>query len=228
MEEMMKSTFIIVLIFLFFVPAALVFGQYVELGFKLGPNIGFISGDGFTDLIASWDDFGEETTGIRLGVTGGFFFSISISEFLAVQPELIFSNTGASYEYNDAAQAPDTINGQTNVTLLEIPILLKPRFAAGGGILYFLVGPEISIVMGLHRFREDVDGDIGAGGYTVHNDMLISVVAAAGYGMPLGPGLLITELRFHRSFVSLYDDDDYFLNAIQILLGYEVILGGAE
>ena len=78
----MKSTLTIILIFLLFVPASSAFGQYVELGLKLGPNIGFISGDGFTDLIAFWDDFGEETTGIRLGVTAGFFFSISIFEFL--------------------------------------------------------------------------------------------------------------------------------------------------
>jgi hypothetical protein len=224
----MKSTFTAIVVLLLFLPASIVFGQYVELGLKLGPNIGFISGNGLTDLIQGWDDFGDDKTGMRLGVTGGLFFSISIFEFLAVQPELIFTNSGASYEYNDAAQSPEPIKGETNVTILELPILLKPRFAVGGGILYFLVGPEISIVMGLHRFREDVDGDIGTGGYVVDNDMLIGVVAAAGYGMPLGPGLLITELRFHRSFVSLYDDDDYLLNAIQILVGYEVILGGAE
>ena len=224
----MKNLLITILAFLLFVPTSLAFSQFVKLGFKIGPNIGFISGDDFAEAVEIADDQGEDVTGMRLGVTAGFFLSIGIFEFLAVQPELIFSNEGGSYEYGAVALSPDTITGEIYVTVLELPILLKPRFMLGDGMMYFLLGPEITVILGPARERVVMDDDVGATPIVPDNDMIISVVGGAGYAYPIGPGLAIAEVRYHRSMTSIWDDVDYTFNAIQILYGYEVILGASE
>ncbi len=224
----MKNLFIAILVILLFVPTSLAFSQFVELGFKIGPNIGFISGEDFSDAIIAIDDQGEDVTRVRLGVTAGFFLSIGVHEFLAVQTELMFSNVGGSYEYDAAALSPNAITGEINVTVLELPILLKPRFILGGGVMYFLLGPEITVVLGLVRERVVMDDDVTASAMVPDNDMIISLVAGLGYAYPIGPGLAVAEVRYHRSMTKIWDDVDYTLNAIQILFGYELILGASE
>jgi len=220
----MKSLLLIVLFVFLLSLTYPVFSQDVELGFKLGPNIGLITGGGYTEFVEGLDDQAEGSTGMRIGVSAGVFFSIGFFDFLAVQYELFFSNVGGSYEYEDITVQMDPIPGEMNVSVLEIPILLKPRFLLSAGVMYFLLGPEVIIILGPSRVREDREAGVSVGGFVTDNDLLFGMVAGLGYVYPIGPGYALLEVRYMRSLTSFEDYDSFDLNAINIMLGYELTL----
>jgi hypothetical protein len=227
----MKRLLLILLIVSLLNLTSPVLSQDAELGFKLGANISLIDGDGFSEFVMSLDDEGDEDIGVRWSpaFTAGIFVSIGIFDFLAVQSELFFSNVGATYGYDDATLDPDQIDGVLNVMMLEIPILLKPRFELKGGLMYFLIGPDLITLLGPVRLVEQRGDSVVSVSFTPDNDFLIGGIVGLGYAYPIGAGLALLEVRYMRTlFVGFKENDkSFYINEFNLMLGYEFILGGA-
>jgi hypothetical protein len=95
-----------------------------QFGAKGGLNFATISGS----------DAGDAST--RVNVNLGVYARLPLAEKISLQPELVYSNQGASFN-----------NGAVAYNYINIPILL--RYYAGSGFSIF-TGPQVGFLVGAH------------------------------------------------------------------------------
>ncbi len=93
-------------------------------------SFGAVAGVDFATISGS--DFNN--TGSKTGFMGGLYYSIPASHALAIEPEVLYVNKGAS-DNNSSLKIGNNY--------IEIPVLLKYNFSANGGP-YILAGPEVA------------------------------------------------------------------------------------
>ncbi|MBT9394962.1 PorT family protein [Hymenobacter sp. NST-14] len=148
--------------------------QNVRLGLKGGLNYSRLS-------------FYLEDPGWLLGPAAGVFAQIPLSadDFLAFQPELLYSAKGAKDSFY-AGSNTDRLH------YLDVPLLA--RIKAGG--LFFELGPQVSYLLAVRN-----EGPTGT--YTdvsSHNRLAAGALAGIGYRLPMGLGL---GLRYAHDFTQV-------------------------
>lgn len=139
------------------------YAQNIAIGGKLGFTASSYRGDDAINLK------------VRNGVVGGAFVNVSLLNFLAIQPELIFKQSGASYTYQ-ALQVTQSVK----VNYLQVPVLFKLQIPINKTFYpNIFIGPQYSFALtreysignddGQLQFddadirRNDVGGVFGAG-----------------------------------------------------------------
>ncbi|WP_100611490.1 porin family protein [Confluentibacter lentus] len=158
--------------------------QEVKFGAKAGVNFASLSGDDADGL--------DGRTSFHVGALA----EIGISEKFAVQPELLYSSQGASFEDNNLKM--DYIN---------LPILAKFLVAEGFSIE---VGPQVGFLISADAEGEDVKDAFKSTDFS----------GALGLGYKLESGLNFAA-RYNLGLGNIADGDgDIKNNVIQLSVGY--------
>lgn len=162
-----------------------------QTGVKYGLKGGF-NGSTFSGT----DSKGSE---YKAGFAAGAFLNFGLTENLAVQPELLYSQKGASIDgipYNAGTPTAPVIktDGTAKTTLgyLDIPIMFRYTTGDDGQGLFFEAGPQGSFVMHQRSFVEDGGGkQIGVSSTSTDglNKVVLGYVAGLGYQLTSGLGL---------------------------------------
>jgi len=158
---------------------------------------------------------GSDKPKSKIGIVGGVAFEYSINDLLAIQPELLFHQKGAKYDYSgDGYEVTETYS----VNYLDLPILVKVKF----GNFYASAGPSFSYgIGGKYKFEWSGQGDSGEetakikfGDEPANNeddvyfDNAMDVGGQVGVGGKLGP--LVVDLRYGMGFSNVNDKPDGF------------------
>jgi hypothetical protein len=108
-------------------------------------------------------------------------------------------------------------------TVIETPIYVKPRIPAGPGNLFFLVGPDIIIL--ITDFEEKSESGVSDFSFDVEPEktFIVGVTGGLGYEFPAGLGTVSFEAKYTRTFTDepiIADIRKWYFNTISILVGY--------
>jgi hypothetical protein len=121
-----------------------------EFGVKGGFNMSnFLSDD---------DEVSDEN--ILYGFNAGVYATLPISDFVAIQPEILFTTKGSELEYNNALASG---NAKFKLNYIEVPLLVRVNITKNfnvhaGGYASYLVSSKVT-GSGDIDFNEDVDTD---------------------------------------------------------------------
>ena len=116
----------IISIFIFTICSFTVFGQ-LQFGVKGGFNL--------SDLVVKSTEIDE--TNLKIGLTAGAFARIPISEWLVLQPEMLYTTKGSKYKYDETTV-------KANASYLDIPVLASIQVF--GTPVSINLGPQFSIL----------------------------------------------------------------------------------
>ncbi|MCC3154839.1 porin family protein [Hymenobacter sp. BT770] len=118
----------------------------MKIGLKAGANMSSFTGTDKQDVTS------------RFGISAGATFNFALSDMIAVQPEVLFSQKGMKLRYtgedsSDATVFNSTGNvsgtlGQT-LSYIDVPVLLRVNTGGSSGEgLFFELGPQASFLIG--------------------------------------------------------------------------------
>jgi Outer membrane protein beta-barrel domain len=178
--------------------------QGVDFGVKAGANFATIGGDDTDDL--------SSRTSFHFGVTAG----ISVSDNFSVQPELVYSAQGASFD-------SDGVSGDWKLDYLNLPIMAQFQVADGFSIE---AGPQIGFLLSAKAEAEGEEVDL--------KDFVKGLDLAAGIGVnyAMASGLNFGA-RYNLGLSNINDgegSDDFKNqnNVIQVSVGYRFGGGSKE
>ena len=167
-EKRLPKIFLMVVVIVLSTSQTNLFAQEGKFGVKGGLNLSSLY----------IDEVDDENP--RVGFHAGLYSQMPLGEFLALQPELLFTTKGAKGEYNISF-----FNGENefNLHYIELPLLLVFDIADvfelhGGAYGAYLAGANIS-----------TDGDFGSAREELDRDNFSSF----DYGFAFGFGLNLNE-----------------------------------
>ncbi len=197
-----------------FSPPALAAGLTAK-GARAGVNLANMIGGG-VDTVS--------TVRYRTGIVGGIFAEYGFSDFLAVQPELLYSMKGVRYE---SLLLSKTWSTSWKFDYLEIPILAKIRFPARENVTsWIVVGPAPAILLSAKR-KWEYEGlppktdDVRE----TTKSFDVGFTAGAGFGVPAGKGTLAFDGRYTLGTIATDDsgaDKDTRNGVVTITVGYSL------
>lgn len=197
----------LLLIVLVLIIPVFVYGQesdVLRLGFKLGPNMFFGSGDSTNPDIT-----GSRTT---VGFTGGGFAEWVPIDYLSVELGIMLSWFNYGVETN-VTQSTVTLQ----YTAMEFPLIVKGRLPLGPGSLFLGIGPDFILILGQVNMKFDQTIVPKSPDQVFH----VGLMASAGYDWEFAKHSNLTfELRYLAVFTS--PDSTYGVNAnrFDFLIGW--------
>jgi hypothetical protein len=153
---------------------------------------GGIKGGALFATVPDFSEIGEEMDH-RLGVTGGVFLTLSLLPGLAIQPEAIFTQKGATATLSDGDYS-------LKLDYLDIPVLARLSFGAGGVKVYGFAGPSFNI-------RLKAEAGFGDDMVDISEELEKSDVSfVAGIGVEISK--LLIEGRWLKSVKDIAFEDD--------------------
>lgn len=171
-------------------------------GLKLGLKGGF-NGSTF----AGTDSKGSE---YKAGFAAGGLINYAFSDMISVQPELLYSQKGASVDgvtYTSGTTVKTDGTAKTTLGYIDVPVLLKVNAGDDGMGLFFEAGPQGSFVLHQRTFVENGSGSQEGASITSTdnlNKVVLGYVAGLGYQITSGLGV---GLRYTGDFTQLYKDE---------------------
>lgn len=209
---------IIITSLLFIASFPLAFSQELDLGIKGGVDFPFFTGNSYDEELAAKN----LSTQFMYGFTGGAFLTIEGLNFLALQPELLFTMAGSAIGAGGAREVLRTF-------YMEVPVLVKGVVNLGFGQISLYAGPNFLFKIG-NFDRVDQNGTvIQTFNQDVFNNILFNLVIGADFNVLLGPGRLFIDARYNWGMTPVFNStqviaNDYFQNMIQVFIGYGVRL----
>ncbi len=199
-----------------------------------------VGGSDLVDSLRMSDDMGRDRRSARMGFSVGLALSVGFVEYFAIQPEFLYSSLGGRYQYTYSGIEVD---GVQSAGVFEIPLYLKPRIPVGGasgrqgggngasgggapGAIYALLGPSVAL------FVTDITTKEEGGGLEVEvdqapdNTAVLALSGGLGYEQVAGPGLFSVDLHYSISLTEIFDDVEFNLSALTVMLGYAFDLTG--
>ena len=160
--------------------------QETYFGTKAGLNLANLAGD---DI---------EGNSMLIGFSVGGFASIGISEAFSVQPELLYSTKGSSFDEG----------GDYVLSYIDIPIMAKYNVSDE---IHFELGPQIGLLMAADADGNDVK--------EFFSGTDIGLAVGGGYTLESGIDL---SLRYATSLSTITEDSegDVKNTVIQVAVGY--------
>ena len=182
---------------LFFTLLFNVQAQETSFGIKGGFNSASLSDDeGFT-------------TDARNGFHVGIYGEARLSDFIAIQPELLYSQQGSEIESEDTEY-------KQKVDYINLPVMLKLYLIPG---VFAEVGPQIGLAIN-DETESNVRGLFSAEQETDPNSFDYGVNIGAGFKLLNG---VQAGVRYNYGLGDLYDESDDFNNrVVQVYLGLEL------
>lgn len=169
-----------------------------NFGFKGGYNYSSLNGEVANDSSLKG----------RSGFYVGALVEIPLGDVISLQPELVYSRQGASWEHKTLGI---TTTKDLKMDYLNIPVMAKvnlgPLFLQGGVQFGFLVGkPEVSYTVGNLSDSQKFDKDSFAA---------LDFGVGAGLGINLGSHFFV-EARYTHSLTNSFDNRNSSLRNILI------------
>jgi len=220
---------------LFIFSATSVFAQYAYFGVKGGINLANVWGED-TDpdgaLFIGWDD-----KKIKIGFAAGGYSTIVLTNWFALQPELLFTMQGTSYEYSEELPGYSFWVKETlKLGYIQLPVLLKFYIPMEGNVkINAFAGPYVAYnVYAKARVQveetgfedydeiEDIEDDWGWG----VRKFDYGAVAGAGVDFIIKGRQLTVDARYTIGFANIFQDltgwpeDPVFRNGtISVMVG---------
>ncbi|MDR0754720.1 MAG: PorT family protein [Prevotellaceae bacterium] len=183
----------------------------IKFGAKAGVNLATL-----TDL---------EDAKFKLGFHVGGFAEFTITDVIAIQPELLFSTQGTTSSFETSYEGVDVNVDQTvNLNYINLPILLKVKLAEG---LSAEVGPQVGLLLSA---KAKIEGSLLGIGFSrsenIKSDLTtLDVAAVAGLSYTFAEKFVVGA-RYNFGLTNLNkennDDDSKPKNGvIQISFGYK-------
>ncbi|MCW8982381.1 MAG: PorT family protein [Altibacter sp.] len=153
--------------------------QEISFGLKAGANFASVNGDDADNLDG------------RTSLHGGAVFNIGLSELIAIQPEVLFSSQG--YSFNDEDGDNDVVLDYINIPIL-VDVTLADGFSLQGG-------PQVGINVGskLKFLDEEIDLKDGT------ESLDLSAAIGAQYRLPMG---VFFQARYAIGFTNISTEED--------------------
>jgi len=124
---------------------------------NVNTEFGVKGGFNMSNLIDSGDDVNDNN--VLYGFNAGVYATLPISDFVAIQPELLFTTKGAELEYNNVLEG----NAKFRLNYIELPLLVRVNITKNfnvhaGGYASYLVSSKVT-GDGDIAFDEAVDTD---------------------------------------------------------------------
>lgn len=168
-----------------------------DTGVQVGPKVGM--------NVSVLDSQINSETQFKPGLLLGGFVRWRISERIALQPELVYSQQGATNKLNFGGQPAEN---KINLNYLNIPLLLK---IYAGRVVNFQVGPQLGLLLSGRRVGQSsyFSGSNGSGYSTEDTDVTESYkgdfALCGGLGVDLPNGLL-GSVRVNYGFTDIDND----------------------
>jgi hypothetical protein len=182
----------------------------------------------------------EENVSSLAGFTGGLGINILMGEKFSLQPELLFIQKGANYEFKQGIGDGilQTATTDIRVNYLELPVLAKFTFGEGKVKYYVNAGPSLSYGLGGKTdysinwtlgnetvYQEQAEGDVKFDDYPeeypaqdVYFQRRLDVGVQVGGGVILYKKVIV-DARYGYGFTKLDDEAQPKNRAIQITVG---------
>jgi hypothetical protein len=181
-------------------------------GIKFGLNLASLSGDESGMTLKS-----------KMGFAAGGFVAFNLSSEFDLQAEILFSQKGATYDFNEQ----DVVASyHFNFTYIEIPILLKAYIPLQSAVIrpVLYAGPFLSFKAGAKtKYEITAYGESQSG----EEDMIgvkstdFGGIIGAGVEIKAGTGKIGLEARYGFSFATLSTEGDTTKHRVfSLLLGY--------
>jgi len=140
-----------------------------KLGIKGGINL--------SNFHSTDDDINDQN--LRFGYHGGLFYKYALTDFLAIQPELLYTTKGSELDYDLGALGDGEITQKFGY--LEIPLLAVVNL---GNTLNIHAGPYIAYML-----IADVENNTDIDSFDFANELDPSEFERFEYGLSFGAGL---------------------------------------
>ncbi|MFD1604828.1 porin family protein [Flavobacterium artemisiae] len=133
------------------------FGMLHAQDTNVTTEFGVKGGFNMSNLIDSGDDVNDNN--VLYGFNAGVYATLPISDFVAIQPELLFTTKGAELEYNNVIEG----NAKFRLNYIELPLLVRVNITKNfnlqaGGYASYLVSSKVT-GDGDVSFNEAIDTD---------------------------------------------------------------------
>ncbi|OIV41355.1 porin family protein [Flavobacterium johnsoniae] len=134
------------------------FGMLHAQDNNVNTEFGVKGGFNMSNLRDSGDDIDDDKT--LYGFNAGVYATLPISDFVAIQPEVLFTTKGAELEYNSAFASG---SAKFKLNYIEVPLLVRVNVTKNfnihaGGYASYLVSSKVKGV-GDFEFEEEIDRD---------------------------------------------------------------------
>lgn len=158
------------------------------------PEFGIKGGLNMSNLYT--DDADDEN--VLFGFNAGVYATLPVSDFVAIQPELLFTTRGSELEYNNALIEG---NAKFKLNYIELPLLVRVNLTKNfnihaGGYASYLVSSKVT-GDGSFNFEEEFDTD---------NFNKFDAGLAAGVGVDFNP--ISIGLRYNYGLTTIVKDGD--------------------
>ncbi|CAD0006377.1 porin family protein [Flavobacterium salmonis] len=142
------------------------------------------------------DDADDEN--VLFGFNAGVYATLPVSDFVAIQPELLFTTRGSKLEYNNALIEG---NAKFKLNYIEVPLLVRVNLTKNfnihaGGYASYLVSSKVT-GEGSFNFEEEFDTD---------NFNKFDAGIAAGVGLDFSP--ISIGVRYNYGLTTIVKDGD--------------------
>ncbi|HEX7118383.1 MAG TPA: porin family protein [Longimicrobiales bacterium] len=185
--------------------------QGISLGAKAGLNMADLSGDDISDV------------NMRTGFTVGAYLTLSTPGMFALQPEVLFSQKGATMEGEILGTSYES---HMKSTYIEVPVLLRVGvpMPASPAKPFLFVGPSAGFLLSSKQ-------EVEAGGESEEEDIK-DTMKSMDWGAVVGAGLdfgsLSVDLRANFGLSSIDDtpeENDLKNRTFSVMLGYKLPIG---
>ena len=218
-----RKKYLILVVFFALLPLSIFALNFAAGGF-CAINAGWFSGRDWNDLIDYYEEnYQNASNEVEIAFTAAAFIEIALSDNFAFQPEIQFSMTKGGYKITDNG---DVFRYTETINSLFIPLLCKYRIGAAKGMFVFFAGPAVIVIIGSIVGEDDYDANGSSDKYSYKYEPYtrtgFGFTSGIGYELPLGPGFLLTELRYSKSFMRYFNNEDTVLNSFGPVIGYKI------
>ncbi len=164
-------------------------GTGIKYGVKGGYNLATYSG---TD---------SRSSEYKSGFTAGLYANFGIADNFSIQPEVLFSQKGASI---DNFQGLPTTRFKTTLSYIDVPVLFRVNTGEDGKGLFFELGPQGSFLVRNRDFTQTGNTSTQSTDNTSTADLnKVAIAYVGGIGYQITSGLSL-GLRYTGDFSQVY------------------------
>ena len=152
----------------------------------------------------------------RSGFDVGGLIQIPMGDMITIQPEVHYSQRGASFEEGDTEV-------EYKLDYIHVPLLFKAGVPLAEGFDFdFLFGPSFAFNMGCELEAEDGEtADCDEAGIELKSTDF-GIIGGGSFAWAAGPGDVLVDVRYDWGMTNIVDQDDTDVKntALQFLIGY--------
>jgi len=168
---------------------------------RIAPVVGF----NFNQQIQKSNNISfEGVENTKLHMSLGAMGDILVTDFLSVQPELLYTFKGGAYEIEPSSVSE---NYNSNLGYLQMPICLTGKLKVNRGFLFAGAGPYVSRLVYTNYVLEQNYQNVDAGKLRVGKDYLRDQITPWDYGLKFKVGFELDRGFYMGAFYDMGTKD---------------------